>query len=163
MTNHTLQKQMIQSGAILAGTAVALGALSTHYLKAYVTEVSVATFQTAARYQFYHALAILIVGGMLRRIHEKYARQIFQLFIGGIIIFSGSLYIIATKDLTFRDKINWVGGLTPFGGLALIGGWLVLGLKGYKFVDSAAESNHRHHRSSSSRTSVKEKEEETTG
>jgi len=146
MTNHTLQKQMIQTGAALCGIAVALGAFASHTLKDRISESSFETLQTAVRYHFYHAFAILLLGAMLRKLNERYARYAFQLFLWGIIIFSGSLYILATKEFTFNDKMNFLGGLTPFGGIAFISGWFLIAYKGYN-SSNGSEGNHHHHRS----------------
>lgn len=132
MTNHTLQKQLIQGGAALAGAAVALGAFGAHKLKDILDEASISAFETAVRYQFYHAIGLLAIGGMLRRLDEKTAKRVAQLFILGIIIFCGSLYIVSTRGVTFGDGVKWMGGLTPVGGASFIAGWVWLAYKGYK-------------------------------
>ena len=157
MTDHTLQKQMIQSGAALSGIAVALGALGAHQLREALDDTAMDAFQTGVRYQFYHAFAILIIGAMLRRVDPKYARPMFQLFIAGIIIFSGSLYVVATRQFTLGDEIRWIGGLTPIGGIFFLAGWAILTFKGYKFMDGSERSHHHtHHSKSSSRSKTEE-------
>jgi uncharacterized membrane protein YgdD (TMEM256/DUF423 family) len=160
MTDHTLQKQMIQTGAALSGISVALGALGAHLLKDLIDEQAMDTFQTALRYQFYHAFAIVMVGAMLRKLNPKYSRMIFQFFIYGIIVFCGSLYVLALRKVLFgdyADSVIFIGGLTPIGGVLFILGWGVLAYKGYKFSDGTGSSEHSHrHRSSSSKAREEE-------
>ena len=134
MRDHTLRKQMIQTGAALAGISVALGAVGAHLLKDFINEQALDTYQTAVRYQFYHAISILVVDSMVRRLDQKYTRTIFYLFTYGTIIFSGSLYILALRSLIFgnyADRFLLIGGITPLGGLLLISGWALLAVKGY--------------------------------
>lgn len=152
MTDHTLQKQMIQVGAALAGISVALGALGAHLLKDLIDEQAMDTFQTALRYQFYHAFAILMIGVMMRRLNPKFTKNIYQLFVLGIIVFSGSLYTLALRKVLFGDyaeSVIFIGGLTPIGGALFIAGWALLTFKGYRISDGS-DSSHRHHRYSSS-------------
>ena len=163
MTNHTLQKQMFQTGAVLAGLSVAIGAFGAHQLKDSISDASLDTFQTAVRYQFYHGLAILTLGGMLRRLNEKTAKLTFNFFLFGVIIFCGSLYILSTRELTLGDSLKWLGGLAPLGGLLFISGWAMIAYNGYKFtMDGEGESNRhkgskRHHSSHKSKTEEEEK------
>jgi len=134
MRYHTLRKTMIQTGAALAGISVALGAIGAHLLKDFINEQALETYQTAVRYQFYHAIAILVVSSMLRRLDPKFTRTIYRLFTYGTIIFSGSLYILALRSLifgNFADTVIYIGGITPIGGILLISGWAFLAVKGY--------------------------------
>ncbi|MFI5221366.1 MAG: DUF423 domain-containing protein [Bacteroidia bacterium] len=144
MTNYTLQKQMIQTGAVLCGLAVALGAFGAHELKDRLNEHDLDTYKTAVNYQFLHALAILVIGISLRRLYEKSVKQIYYAFLAGIGVFSGSLYLLATRSLTLGDGLLWIGGITPIGGVAFLAGWGILAYKGYKRGDSDENRHHRH-------------------
>lgn len=116
-----MQKLILISGAILGGLGVAIGAFGAHALKA-TLEASqrTDTFETAVRYQFYHALALLFIGLLLFRIDSKLLHYAGQLMLAGTIIFSGSLYILCLSG------VRWLGAVTPLGGVLMIAGWLLL-------------------------------------
>ena len=111
----------------LAGTlAVGLGAFGAHALRARLTEDMLATFETAVRYHFYHALAIMVVALAVSRWPETQAPVwAGWLFVGGIVVFSGSLYLLTLTGA------RWLGAITPVGGLMLIAGWLCLAWAAY--------------------------------
>jgi uncharacterized membrane protein YgdD (TMEM256/DUF423 family) len=159
MTNHTLQKNLIQAGAVFAAASVALGALGAHQLKDHISEASLNAFETGVRYQFYHALALIIIGNMMRRLNEKTAKRVAYLFLLGIFLFSGSLYILSIYKIASisSNYVLWVTGLTPIGGICFVAGWLLLAYNGYKTnsgVSSSGSSNSHTHRH---RTSSQEK------
>jgi len=110
------------TGAIAGGLAVALGAFGAHALKAMlVASHSLEMYEVAARYQFYHALALLLIGLLMDRAQNKKALGRAAFFmVNGILFFSGSLYILALTS--FRA----VGFLTPVGGLFFLVGWGLL-------------------------------------
>ena len=114
-------------GALSAGVAVAAGAFGAHALRASLTPAQLTTFETAARYQMFHALALLVVALALGQKRHPAGARAGGLFIGGTILFSGSLYALAlTHDYplgTFRIAL---GVATPLGGLFFIAGWLSL-------------------------------------
>ena len=105
-------------GSIHALFAVALGAFGAHGLKQFATETALQTWSTAAQYHFYHALAVLIIG-ILVKDYPK-ARLAGQLMLAGIVIFSGSLYVLVLS------QIKILGAITPVGGLCFLLGWLWL-------------------------------------
>ena len=107
-------------GAVFAGLGVAAGAFAAHALKSVLTPELLAAFETGVRYQVYHALALLFVGTWNGDGGTTWARRAGWLFVAGIALFSGSLYLLALSGL------RWVGALTPVGGVALIGGWICL-------------------------------------
>ncbi|WP_420146867.1 DUF423 domain-containing protein [Spirosoma sp.] len=119
-------KFFIQSGAVLGLLGVAVGAFGAHALRA-MLEASgrTATFETAVKYQFYHALALVLVG-VLMHVFGSNPTLIKLLswsgysFLGGVIIFSGSLYVLCLTGVT------WLGAITPLGGLAMIAGWALM-------------------------------------
>ena len=109
-------------GALLAGIAVGLGAFGAHALKTSLSPEDLVTFETGVRYQMYHALALLVTAWAAGRWESSLIEWSGWLFVLGIVGFSGSLYILV---LTGQ---RWLGAVTPLGGLALILGWVLLGL-----------------------------------
>jgi uncharacterized membrane protein YgdD (TMEM256/DUF423 family) len=107
-------------GAVFAFLAVAAGAFGAHSLAARIPADRLATFETAARYQMFHALALLGVAWATARWPASLAPLAGWLFIAGTLVFAGTLYGIALGGP------RWLGAVTPFGGLSLLAGWLVL-------------------------------------
>ena len=107
-------------GALAAATGVALGAFGAHGLKSRVTPDLLVIFETGVRYQMYHALALLAVGWAATRWSIPWINASGWLFTVGIVIFSGSLYVMTLSG------VRWLGAITPIGGLAFIAGWLTL-------------------------------------
>lgn len=104
-------------------TAIILGAFGAHALKKHLTVEELVTFATGVKYQMYHALFLLFLG-MTTLVNEKSKKTIFSLVIFGVIFFSGSIYLLATKTITGID-FKPLGILTPIGGTLLILGWAV--------------------------------------
>lgn len=122
-----MHKGYLKTAAILAAISIALGAFGAHSLKeANVTQEAVSIFETAVRYQFYHVFAILIAAILYKDFPFKTTLWACRLFIIGIILFSGSLYFLTWVKAAVMPGYNYVGVLTPFGGLAFIGGWVCL-------------------------------------
>lgn len=114
-------------GALAAAVAVALGAFGAHGLKSRVEPEMLAVFETAARYQMYHALGLLAVGWASSRSPDSIGISVAGwLFLCGIAIFSGSLYA-----MTFTG-MRWLGAITPLGGLCFISGWVALAVGMWK-------------------------------
>lgn len=111
---------LLAAGAVLAGLAVAAGALGGHLLRNSFTDAESGLWRTAATYQMYHALGLLVVARLLTRHPSRLFRAACGLFILGILLFSGSLYLIALTG------VPGVGIITPFGGLAFLAGWICL-------------------------------------
>lgn len=108
-------------GAIISGLAVAVGAFGAHALRPIVGPEYVDTYETAARYQMYHGLGLLGVAWAVKRWpNSALPRWSGWLFVAGVIIFSGSLYALSLTRLRF------LGAITPFGGVAMLGGWALL-------------------------------------
>lgn len=111
-------------GTVLSGLGVAIGAFGAHGLKN-ILELNnrIDTFETAVKYHMYHSLALILVG-IIRLIKpEIQVHNIGYLFLAGIVIFSGSLYILSITNL------KWLGAITPIGGALLIVGWVLLTIK----------------------------------
>ena len=109
-------------GALSALISVAAGAFGAHALRGRLTPESLAVFETAARYQMYHALGLLAVAWAITRWPGPLPVWAGWLFVAGTALFSGSLYILALTG------IRWWGAVTPLGGLAFLAGWLCLAL-----------------------------------
>ncbi|HET6539831.1 MAG TPA: DUF423 domain-containing protein [Chryseolinea sp.] len=123
-----MQKQTsLLLGAISGGLAVAIGAFGAHALKPLLMETGrEATFELAVRYQFYHALALLATGLLTSETRGKALHYSSLCFVLGIILFSGSLYVLCFTG------IKMLGAITPFGGVFFILGWVLLGIGVYK-------------------------------
>lgn len=118
-------ERKISSVAVIMGmTAIILGAFGAHALKKQLTVEELVTFETGVKYQMYHALFLLFLG-LTSMVTEKSKKMIFQLVIFGVIFFSGSIYLLATKTITGID-FKPLGIITPIGGTLLILGWIVL-------------------------------------
>ena len=107
----------LSTGAIFGGTAVILGAFAAHGLESMLESRDIEIFKTGATYQMYHALAILITALMTPYIASRLATIAEWAFAVGILVFSGSLYLLSITG------IKWLGAITPIGGLAFIIGW----------------------------------------
>ena len=120
-----MHKGFIKTAALLGALAVLLGAFAAHGLKQILTLNTLQIFETAVRYQFYHVFALLAVGILFKEFPGKLMNWAGNLFVAGVIIFSGSLYLLCyvkQQEMT----MNWIGAITPFGGAAFIGGWVML-------------------------------------
>lgn len=140
MTNSTLQKQFIQSGAAFAAIAVVAGALGSHLLANTLGETDKNTYEIAVRYQLIHSLALISLGLGLRRINDNIAKFCFAFFVIGIILFSGSLFAMSTSVVWAHARIKWLGAVAPFGGASFVAAWMLLALKGYKPSSTQSES-----------------------
>ncbi len=116
--------------ASLGALGVIMGAFGAHSLEKHISPESLDTWHTAVNYQFYHVFAIMIAGILYKNAPSKALSLAALLFITGIILFSGSLYIISTREITGFENMAFIGPLTPIGGLFFISGWicLVIGL-----------------------------------
>jgi len=121
-----MHKLLISVGALLGGIAVALGAFGAHGLKKIVEPDTVNTFQTGVQYQMYHALALVAVAIAFERFPNKLMSWAGISFCIGILLFSGSLYLLTILKATGKVGLEGVGIITPFGGLFFIVGWLLL-------------------------------------
>ena len=112
----------IRCGAISGFVSVLAGAFGAHALRARISPEHLQAFETGARYQMYHALALLAVAWLLSRSPGNAALWAGRLFLLGTLLFSGSLYLIALTGITR------FGLVTPFGGVAFLAGWICLAL-----------------------------------
>lgn len=116
---------------MLAALAVALGAFGAHGLETLISQQKIlaersATWHTAVQYHIYHAFALFITALAHPFLKENVVRNAFRFFLIGILLFSGSLYLLVISPLLFGTEISWLGAITPLGGLCFIAGWLFL-------------------------------------
>ena len=116
----TVAKVYVIIGAAAAGLAVVLGAFAAHGLKAILSPSELITFETGVRYQMYHGIALLCLPGLTALLSVKWANRVARCFVTGCVLFSGSLYVLATTG------IKWFGPITPLGGVFFIVGWILL-------------------------------------
>ena len=121
-----MHKGYIKTAAILGALSVAMGAFAAHSLKELISDYALGIFETGVRYQFYHVFALLIVGILYKEYPGKLLKWAGGLFIVGIILFSGSLYMLTAVKAAVQPGYNWIGAITPFGGVCFIAGWLCL-------------------------------------
>ena len=126
-----MHKGFIKTAAFTGAIAVALGAFGAHSLKKIVTTDVLAVFETAVRYQFYHVFALLAVGILYASWPGRLMKWAGYCFICGIILFCGSLYLLCCIKHLGLD-MEWVGAITPFGGMAFITGWIALVIAAFK-------------------------------
>lgn len=107
-------------GAVSAGLAVAAGAFGAHALRIRLPPDLLAVFETGARYQMYHALALLAVAWAASRWPTPALQAAGWCFVAGTVLFSGSLYLLSLTG------VRWLGAVTPLGGLLLLAGWLLM-------------------------------------
>ena len=123
-----MEKTFIILGSILMAIAVALGAFGAHGLAAYFEQYPkyAATFDTAVRYHMVHALGLFAVAFATTRFPSGLTNAAGWLFFAGVLLFSGSLYLLVAT------RTGWLGAITPFGGVAFIAGWCCLALAAYR-------------------------------
>jgi len=126
-----MDKQIIVTASFFGFLAVVLGAFAAHGLKGRLSASELDVWHTAVQYQFYHVFALLFLG-LYPQIKGSLIKVAYYLFTFGIIFFSGSLYLLSTRELTGLTGISFLGPITPVGGLLFIAGWLTLGIAALK-------------------------------
>ena len=126
MIQTNASRLLFMLGAGFAFLAVAGGAFGAHSLKAILTPDMLAVFETGVRYQMYHALALFAVGWAAHQYPQAFFHIAGWLFAAGIVLFSGSLYVLALSG------VRWLGAITPLGGVLFLAGWGTLGWQFWK-------------------------------
>jgi len=127
-----MAKLFIQLAALNGALAVMIGAFGAHALKARLTPELLSVYETGVQYHFWHSLALLAVGLLALQLPDSRALIASGItFIVGIILFSGSLYLLASTDIRQLGFMP-VGLITPFGGMSFIIGWLLLLISSFK-------------------------------
>jgi uncharacterized membrane protein YgdD (TMEM256/DUF423 family) len=127
-----MQKVLFFIGCLLASVAVILGAFGAHALKTKLEPEQLQVFETGVRYQMYHAVAIILVAFFYEKLNPGWLNYSGIFFIAGIIFFSGSLYLLANKNLLHIEGWKFLGPITPLGGLCFIIGWLLFAFSALK-------------------------------
>ena len=122
-----MNKQIVVTGALLGVLAVITGAFGAHALKAVLTPSQLETWHTAVQYHFYHVFALLFLS-TFGRFKNNVIFTGYWLFTLGIILFSGSLYLLSCRDILGWSWLHWLGPVTPVGGLLFISGWITLAI-----------------------------------
>ncbi|WP_127132475.1 DUF423 domain-containing protein [Pseudoflavitalea rhizosphaerae] len=121
-----MHKGYLKTAALLGALTVALGAFGAHGLKKLVPAETVSTFETGVRYQFYHVFALLIVAILYANYSQRWLKYAANSFLAGIVLFSGSLYLLTALKATETVGLSGIGAITPIGGVFFILGWLFL-------------------------------------
>lgn len=122
-----MDKRFLVAGSVFGLFGIIIGAFATHGLSPLLGDASLKSFETGVKYQIYHALLFLIIGG-LKISGLKNLNSVFYLLVAGVLLFSGSIYLLATNHLTSFDFTS-IAMITPVGGTLLIFAWLMLGFK----------------------------------
>ncbi len=120
MSTTPMASTVLAAGSMLAFLAVLAGAFGAHGLKNMLSDYEMEVFKTAVQYHMMHALAILLVGVLMRQSPETTLSAVAWLMVAGIVLFSGSLYVLAISGQ------KWLGAVTPLGGLCFLLAWLML-------------------------------------
>src|SRR6056297_416167 len=124
--SEKMGKTILMTASFLLALAVALGAFGAHGLKSQLSTDMLQTYKTGVDYHFYHALGLLLIGILAVSFPSELIKWSAILLTAGIILFSGSLYLLAVSG------IKWLGAITPIGGLSFIAGWVLLFLAVWK-------------------------------
>ena len=122
-----MHKKFLVVASFFGGLAVALGAFGAHGLESITDDEKILHgFQTGVQYQMVHALALLAIGILFEKFPDSWLRWAANSFIAGIILFSGSLYMLTFLKIQDSSFVRFIGPVTPLGGLFFIAGWLFL-------------------------------------
>jgi uncharacterized membrane protein YgdD (TMEM256/DUF423 family) len=126
-----MNKQIIITASLLGMLAVIAGAFGAHALKAVLSVTQLQVWHTAVEYQFYHVFALLFLS-TFARFKNKLINAVYYLFTLGIVFFSGSLYLLACRDVLGWNWLGIMGPITPIGGLLFIVGWVMLAIAAFR-------------------------------
>jgi uncharacterized membrane protein YgdD (TMEM256/DUF423 family) len=119
-----MNKKIILTGILMGALAIILGAFGAHLLKKWLSVEQLVSFETAVRYQMYHAFFLFFLSSQ-KELSEKVLKRVYNLTVFGVVLFSGSIYLLATNNVTSFD-FKIIGFVTPLGGLLLIVAWSYL-------------------------------------
>lgn len=124
-----MQKLFLTIGSVAMALAVILGAFGAHSLKKILSEEMLTIFKTGVAYHFYHAIGLLVIGIVARYLPDSALLSWSGwLMLAGIIVFSGSLYLLSVSG------IRWLGAITPVGGLCFIASWILFAVTVWKNI-----------------------------
>lgn len=124
--NRTIYKPALNAAIIFAALCVIIGAMGAHALKGVLSDELLGTYETAVKYQFYHSLALAFTGMVYYAFPSVWVKRATWFFVTGIILFSGSIYLLVYLKQTATLGLGKLGLLTPIGGMFLIAGWILL-------------------------------------
>lgn len=127
-----MTKNVLIKAGIFGVIAVIGGAFGAHALKAILTPEQLTSFQTGVRYQMIHAVVLLFLFLLINKFEIKQFKIAVHLIFWGVILFSGSIYLLTLKNLIGLEALKFVGPITPIGGLLIILGWVFIVLGGIK-------------------------------
>lgn len=128
-----MHKNYFLLAAVLGAIAVATGAFGAHGLQKITADEKILHgYHTAVQYQVYHVLALLIAAAVADKLSPKFFRWSALCFTGGILLFSGSLYLLTYLKIQGSAAVKAVGPVTPLGGVLFIAGWILLGIAAIK-------------------------------
>jgi len=125
-----MNKNILIKGTILGMIAVLGGAFGAHALKEILSPEHLDSFKTGVRYQMIHAVVLLFLFILLNKFESKQFKIAAYLIFWGVILFSGSIYLLTLKNIVGLEVLKFVGPITPIGGLLIITGWLFILLGG---------------------------------
>jgi uncharacterized membrane protein YgdD (TMEM256/DUF423 family) len=120
-----MDRTFVLIGALAGVVGVGLGAFGAHGLRGRLTPEMLAVFETGVRYHMYHALALVATAALMGRLDGRFISAAGWLFTAGIVLFSGSLYVLALTG------VGIFGAITPIGGLAFLAGWACLAIASF--------------------------------
>lgn len=126
-----MNKQIIITASLLGAIAVVAGAFGAHALKSSLSAKQLEVWHTAVQYQFYHVFALLFLS-TFTRFKNKLISVSYYMFTVGIVFFSGSLYLLSTRELLGMPGLAVLGPITPVGGLLFMIGWIALALAAFR-------------------------------
>lgn len=122
-----MKNKLVFASSLLMATAVILGALGAHALKSKLGQEQLISFETGVRYHLIHALALFALASISDQFSSGRIRWIALLMVAGILLFSGSIYLLSTRELYgMNESLRFLGPVTPLGGLCFIAAWLLL-------------------------------------
>ena len=132
-----MTKRLIVFSGFSGAIAVAFGAMGAHFLKekmalGIITFDNLQAFETGVKYQMFHTIALLVVALLAKHKNKEKLQKVGYCFMAGIVLFSGSLYLLSTASLFGFGSMKLLGPITPIGGLFFVAGWVLLGLSGFK-------------------------------
>lgn len=125
-----MNKTIFLTGILFGVFAIVFGAFGAHGLKEWISAASLSSYETGVKYQMYHSLLLLILGGIESNSNLS-LKGVYYLITIGVICFSFSIYLLSLQEI-LDIKLDFLGLITPFGGVLLIAGWLLLGYRFFR-------------------------------